>query len=433
MVTAVKYPQPSESNVISNRQSNHAAIGVVSTLFFLFGFITCLNDILIPHLKEVFSLSYTKAMLVQFTFFGAYFILSWPASKLISRYGYKKSFIIGLFLTALGCVSFVFSSMILTYMSFLISLFILASGIVTLQVAANPYLTIIGRPERASSRLIFSQGLNSLGTTIAPIIGAVLIFSVALISKDDLLKLNDTEVAAYHVAQASAVQVPYFGLTCFVILIAIALSFFKFPANKSVENSFNTEKIQSFRFFDHPKLALGTVAIFAYVGAEVAIGSLMVNFIASPNIGNMSLKEAGSCLTFYWGGLMVGRFIGSYVTTKIQPNKVLLIHATMASLLVIFTIFGSGYFALISILAVGLFNSIMFPTIFVLSTQNLGKFMEKGSGIICMAIVGGAIIPMIQGYIAQSVNLSFSYIIPLICYIYIAIFALKTKSNVGLN
>ena len=434
MVTAVKYPQPSESNLIPNKQNNNnAAIGVVSTLFFLFGFITCLNDILVPHLKEVFSLNYTESMLVQFTFFGAYFIISWPASKLISKYGYKKSFIIGLALTAIGCLSFIFSAKVSIYLVFLCGLFVLASGIVILQVAANPYLTILGRPERASSRLIFAQGLNSLGTTIAPIIGSALILSVALISKDDLLKLSETEIANYHAAQASAVQVPYFGLACFVILIAIALSFFKFPSNKSEEVTLNVIKDQSFRFFDHPKLVLGTLAIFAYVGAEVAIGSLMVNFIAHPDIGNMSLEKAGYYLPYYWGGAMVGRFIGSYITMKFQPNRVLLVHAAMASLLVIFTIFGSGHFALYSIIAVGLFNSIMFPSIFVLSTQNLGKFMEKGSGIICMAIVGGAIIPMLQGFVADTVNLSISYVIPLICYIYIALFALKAKSSVGLK
>lgn len=431
MVTAVKYSQPSEPKLTKNRQNNTAAIGVVSTLFFLFGFITCLNDILVPHLKEVFSLSYMESMLVQFTFFGAYFIISWPASKLISKYGYKKSFIIGLTLTALGCLSFIFSAKVSIYLVFLCGLFILASGIVILQVAANPYLTILGSPERASSRLIFAQGLNSLGTTIAPIIGSALILSVALISKENLLKLSEPEVAAYHTAQASAVQAPYLGLACFVILIAVALSFFKFPSNKTEENVLNVRKVHSFRFFDHPKLVLGTIAIFAYVGAEVAIGSLMVNFIAHPDIGNMSLEKAGYYLPYYWGGAMVGRFIGSYIMMKFQPSKVLFAHAVIASILVLFTIFGRGYFALCSVVAIGLFNSIMFPSIFVLSTQNLGKFMEKGSGIICMAIVGGAIVPIAQGFVADSVNLSISYIIPLLCYVYIAIFALKTKSNVG--
>jgi MFS transporter, FHS family, L-fucose permease len=433
MVTAVKYPQPSESHVALNKQSNNAAICVVSTLFFLFGFITCLNDILIPHLKEVFSLNYVESMLVQFTFFGAYFLLSWPASKLILKYGYKKSFIIGLVLTSIGCLSFIFSAKISIYSAFLCGLFVLASGIVILQVAANPYLTILGNPDKASSRLIFAQGLNSLGTTLAPIVGSLLILSVALISKDDLLKLSQTEVASYHTAQASAVQVPYFGLACFIILIAIALSFFKFPENKSEERSLNVERVQNFRLFDHPRLVFGTIAIFVYVGAEVAIGSLMVNFISHPDIGNMSLEKAGYYLSYYWGGAMVGRFIGSYITSKIPTNKVLFVHATVASLLVVFTIFGKGSFALYSIIAVGLFNSIMFPSIFILSTQNLGKFMERGSGIICMAIVGGAIIPMFQGFVANSVNLSISYIVPLICYVYIAIFSLKAKSNVDLK
>ena len=429
MVSAVKYTQPKEPHVLQKKQNHNVAIGVVSTLFFLFGFITCLNDILVPHLKEVFSLNYTESMLVQFTFFGAYFLISWPASKLISKYGYKKSFIIGLSLTALGCLSFIFSAKISIYVVFLCGLFVLASGIVILQVAANPYLTILGGPERASSRLIFAQGLNSLGTTIAPIIGSALILSVAMLSKDELLKLPESEVVAYHTAQASAVQLPDFGLACFAIMIAVALAFFKFPNDKIEVSSALKNETKDFKLFDHPKLVLGTLAIFAYVGAEVAIGSLMVNFIASPTVGNMSLKDAGDKLSLYWGGAMVGRFVGSFITTKFKTNKVLFVHGVVASILVLFTIFGSGHFALYSIIAVGLFNSIMFPSIFVLSTQNLGKFMEKGSGIICMAIVGGAIIPMIQGYIADNGGLHLSYIVPLICYVYIAVFALKVKSN----
>lgn len=433
MVTAMKYPQPSEPKVMPCKQNNSMAIGVVSTLFFLFGFITCLNDILIPHLKEVFSLNYVQSMLIQSTFFGAYFVISLPASKLISKYGYKKSFIIGLALTAMGCLSLVFSSEISVYFVFLCGLFILASGIVILQVAANPYLTILGSPERASSRLIFAQGLNSLGTTLAPLVGAAFILSVTLIPHEDLLKLTDKQVTAYHAAQASTVQMPYLALACFVVLISIALFFFKFPSNKREEKLLSVDKIKNFKLFDHPKLVMGTVAIFVYVGAEVAIGSLMVNFIAHPDIGNMSLKEAGDKLSLYWGGAMVGRFVGAYITTKIQTNKVLFVHAAVASALILITMFSSGYIALISILAVGLFNSIMFPSIFVLSTQNLGKFMEKGSGIIGMAIVGGALIPLVQAYIADSVNLSISYIIPLLCYLYIAIFALKVKSNASLN
>lgn len=429
MVSAVNYTQPNDPSVLQNKQNHNAAIGVVSTLFFLFGFITCLNDVLIPHLKEVFSLNYTESMLVQFTFFGAYFLVSWPASKLITKYGYKKSFIIGLSLTALGCLSFVFAAKIAIYLVFLCGLFILASGIVILQVAANPYLTILGGAEKAASRLIFAQGLNSLGTTVAPLIGSALILSVALLSKDQLLTLPESEVVAYHAAQASAVQLPYFGLACFAVVIAVALLFFKFPNDKvKIDTSLQTDT-KDFKLWDHPKLVLGTLAIFVYVGAEVAIGSLMVNFIASPTVGNFTLKEAGDKLTLYWGGAMVGRFLGSFLTIKFKAHKVLFVHGVVASLLVLCTIFGSGHFAMYCILAVGLFNSIMFPSIFVLSTQMLGKYMEKASAIICMAIVGGAIIPMLQGYMVDTMSLHVSYIIPLVCYIYIAIFALKVKAK----
>lgn len=428
MVTALKYSQPNESNDIKYR-NNNAAIGVVSTLFFLFGFITCLNDILIPHLKEVFSLNYAESTLVQSTFFGAYFVMSLPASKLITNYGYKKSFIIGLAITAIGCISLVFSAKIAVYLVFLSGFFVLATGIVILQVAANPYLTSIGNPDRASSRLIFAQGLNSLGTTIAPIIGSWLILSVAIKSSAELLKLSDIELVNYHAAQASGVQYPYITLACFIICIAIALSFFKFPAINKNNNELASTDNQKFKFFEHPKLVLGTIAIFLYVGAEVAIGSLMVNFISSPNIGNKSLESAGYYLSYYWGGAMIGRFIGAFITIKYPAHKVLFVHAVMAIILVTFTIFGSGIFAMCCILAVGFFNSIMFPSIFVLSTQGLGKFVEKGSGIICMAIVGGAVIPFLQGLFVDHFNLNYSYIIPCLCYIYIAIFALKVKEK----
>ncbi|KAB8031946.1 sugar MFS transporter [Fluviispira multicolorata] len=429
MVTVAQNPQQNDPQIITNQtEKSNAAIGVVSTLFFLFGFITCLNDVLIPHLKELFTLTYAQTMLVQTTFFAAYFIVSWPASKLITKFGYKSSFLIGLILTALGCFSFVLAAKIAIYYVFLSGLFILASGVTIIQVAANPYLTIIGSKARASSRLIFAQGLNSLGTTIAPLIGSALILSVAVKTADEIVALSTTDLAIYRATQASSVQLPYIGLTCFVILIALALCFFKFPNNKIVVQKTNTIS-KKFKLFDHPTLVMGTIGIFAYVGAEVAIGSLMINFIAEPTIGNIPFSEAGKFLSAYWGGAMVGRFIGSYITTKIQPSKVLFIHAIIACTLVALTIMGTGYFALVCIVAVGLFNSIMFPTIFVLSTEKLGVHVEKGSGIICMAIVGGAVIPLIQGYIADISNLSISYIVPLICYVYIAFFALKTKGE----
>jgi FHS family L-fucose permease-like MFS transporter len=430
MVSAVKQTRANHSRVILSKQKNTLAIGVVSTLFFLFGFITCLNDILIPHLKEVFSLTYTESMLVQFTFFGAYFLISWPASKMISQYGYKISFITGLALTAVGCLFFIFAAKISIYAFFLIGLFVLASGIVVLQVAANPYLTLLGDPQKASSRLIFAQGLNSLGTTIAPLIGSIFILSVAVKTADDISKFSANELHAYQLLQASAVQLPYLGLALFIGVIAFVLARISFPSFpiSSPEHSLKLypESLQKdFRFFDYPQLVFGTLAIFAYVGAEVAIGSIMVNFIAHSSIGNISLEKAGYYLPLYWGGAMVGRFVGSYLTTKFKPARVLLIHAVMASVLVLCTILGTGSFALYSIVAVGLFNSIMFPVIFVLSTQNLGAYVEKASGILCMAIVGGAIIPLIQGVVADFVNLNLSYLVPLVCYIYIAVFAFR--------
>lgn len=426
MVSAAQQ-QPHSQMMSSGSEDNKAAIFVVATLFFLFGFITCLNDILVPHLKELFSLNHTESMLVQFTFFAAYFIVSWPASKLISKHGYKTSFIIGLVLTALGCFSFIFAAKISVYYVFLCGLFVLASGITILQVAANPYLTIIGKKERASSRLIFAQGLNSLGTTIAPILGSFFILAGAVKTTQELSNMSSQEIEVYKEVQASSVQLPYFGIGLFVLLIALGLFFYKFPKNK-VQNVTALDD-SKFNPFDHPKLVLGTIGIFAYVGAEVSIGSFMVNFLADPKIGNMTLEQAGYYLPYYWGGAMVGRFIGSYITTKIQPSRVLFAHAFIACVLVGVTIFATGSIALWAIIAVGLFNSIMFPTIFVLSTEGLGKYVEKGSGIICMAIVGGAIVPLLQGYIADKHSLNISYFVPLVCYVYIAFFALKTKKD----
>ncbi|BBH52500.1 sugar MFS transporter [Fluviispira sanaruensis] len=433
MVTVAQNPRPHDQNPIPKTQENSKpAIAVVSTLFFLFGFITCLNDVLIPHLKELFSLNYAQTMLVQTTFFAAYFIVSMPASKLIEKVGYKNSFLVGLALTALGCFSFVLAAKIAIYGVFLGGLFILASGVTVIQVAANPYLTTIGSKARASSRLIFAQGLNSLGTTIAPLIGSALILSVAVKSADEIVALSALDLEIYRSTQAGSVQLPYLGLTLFVIIIAVALCFFKFPNNKvAVQNNLNSNV--KFKLFDHPDLVMGTLAIFAYVGAEVAIGSLMINYISQPTIGNILFDEAGKYLSLYWGGAMVGRFIGAFVTTKIKPSKVLFTHAIIACALVTSTIMGTGYFAMTCIVAVGLFNSIMFPTIFVLSTERLGSFVEKGSGIICMAIVGGAIVPLIQGYVADISNLSISYIVPLICYVYIAFFALRAKNGISVK
>ncbi|RDB35156.1 MAG: sugar MFS transporter [Spirobacillus cienkowskii] len=437
---AVKYSQPAGYQELNSSQGNRLAIGVVSTLFFLFGFITCLNDILIPHLKEVFALSYTESMLINLLFFGAYFVFSLPASKLITKIGYKNSFIVGLLLTAIGCFSFVFAAKIAIYYVFLCGLFVLASGVVTLQVASNPYLTIISTPKNASSTLIFAQGLNSLGTTLAPILGSSLILAVAVLPADVLQNMSQQEIANYHVAQAYSVQKPYLYLACSAILIAIIMSFFKYPKDRVQERTVKAKhqiqdaaSIEKFNIFNYPKLVLGTIAIFVYVGAEVGIGSLMVNYISQSHVGNFDLKTAGFLVTLYWGAAMVGRFIGFYFALKKPTHKILFFHAIMALFLVTCTIFGSGYFAIVCVLAVGFFNSIMFPSIFVLSTQGLGKFVEKGSGIICMAIVGGAVIPMLQGIIADNLSLNASYIVPLLCYLYIAWFAMKVKSEVSLK
>ena len=402
---------------------------VLTSLFFMWGFLTALNDILIPHLKAIFTLNYTEAMLVQFVFFAAYFIVSLPSGTIVEKIGYKKGIVIGLITAAAACIVFYPAAGLRSYPLFLAAFFLLASGITLLQVAANPYVTILGKPETASSRLNLTQAFNSLGTTVAPYFGSLLILSVAIKSADEISKLNPAELTAYQFSEAAAVQVPYLGLAAALFVLAAIIFFFKLPTVTSddgdnLEYRENYENIHD-SAWKYPHLMLGAVAIFVYVGAEVAIGSFLVNYLGEGNIGNLSVAEAGKFVSFYWGGAMVGRFIGSAVMRKIKPGVVLGFNAIVAALLVITTMLTNGQVAMWSILLVGLFNSIMFPTIFTLGVAGLGKHTGKGSGILCMAIVGGAIIPVLQGMFADSIGIHYAFFLPVICYIYIAYYGYK--------
>ncbi|PPK74932.1 FHS family L-fucose permease-like MFS transporter [Methylobacter tundripaludum] len=405
----------------SDKNPYLGSLTVLTSLFFIWGFITCLNDILIPHLKAVFTLNYTQAMLVQFCFFTAYFVVSVPSGYLVEKIDYKGGIIAGLSIAGIGCLLFYPAASSHSYPLFLAAFFVLASGITLLQVAANPYVTILGKPETASSRLTMTQAFNSLGTTIAPYFGALFILATAVKTADEIQLLNADELSAYQAAQAAAVQTPYLLLAAVLFLIAVVFVLIKLPKIEAAEEqvSGGADDVHD-SAWGYKHLVLGAIGIFVYVGGEVSIGSFLINFLGEPSIAGLAEQEAGKYVSFYWGGAMVGRFIGAAVMQKIQPGKALTFNAVTAALLVLMTMFGSGHVAMWTLLAVGLFNSIMFPTIFSLAVSGLGKHRGQGSGILCAAIVGGAILPVVQGLFADRIGIQQAFFIPVLCYCYIA-------------
>jgi FHS family L-fucose permease-like MFS transporter len=387
------------------------ALTSLTTLFFMWGFITCLNDILIPHLKGVFDLSYSQAMLIQFCFFSAYFIVSLPSGIIVKKLGYQKGIVIGLVVAAVGCLSFYPAASMHSYPLFLLALFILASGITLLQVSANPYVSMLGKPSTASSRLTMTQAFNSLGTTIAPFFGAMLI-------------LNEAADAISVQGSADAVQMPYVLLAAMLLILAAIFALLKLP-NMSVTNESESEKSQvNGSAWQYRHLVLGAAGIFVYVGAEVSIGSFLVSFFAQPEIAGLAESQAAKYIAYYWGGAMVGRFIGAAVMQKVAGGKALAFNAALAVILILVAILSTGTLAMVAILLVGLCNSIMFPTIFSLAINSLGQHTSQGSAILCLAIVGGAIIPLIQGVLADSIGIQASFFLPIICYLFIAYYGL---------
>jgi len=407
------------------QQTSYAgSLTLLTTLFFIWGFITCLNDILIPHLKAVFTLSYTQAMLVQFCFFTAYFVVSVPSGYLLKKISYKAGIVTGLSIASIGCLLFYPAAGQHCYPLFLVALFVLASGITLLQVAANPYVTLLGKPETASSRLTITQAFNSLGTTIAPYFGALIVLAVAVKSAEEIAQLNSVELSAYQALQSAAVQMPYLGLATVLLLMAVVFALIKLPDIQSAEEVSEKARVHTNEHktsaWAYQHLVLGAVAIFMYVGAEVCIGSFLINFLTEPKVAGLSLVEAGKYASFYWGGAMVGRFMGAALMQKVPAAKLLTFNALVAVILVIAAITGAGHLVMWSVLAVGLCNSIMFPTIFSLAISGLAEHTRQGSGILCTAIVGGAILPLIQGVFADSVGIQSAFIIPALCYAYIA-------------
>ena len=424
----------------------------VTILFFLWGFITVLVDSLVPRLKEVFEMSYAKTVLVQFAFFTAFFVISLPAGAILTKIGYKKGIVLGLVIMAIGCLLFYPAAEYRNFNVFLIGYFTLAAGITVLQVAANPYVALLGSEDGASSRLNLSQAFNSLGTTIAPVVGALFLLSDSVKTSKEINLLNSTDKASYYAAEAATVQTPFLFIAAFIGILALTFSFIKLP--KVMEES---PKGGYLALLKNKMMMLGALGIFVYVGAEVAIGSFLVNYFDDMNLAviiaenqtmmniantiastfNKTFSNSdpksllGIFIIFYWGGAMIGRFIGAYLTKIMSPARVLSIFALLAIALIAISINTVGLISMWSILAVGLFNSIMFPTIFTLTLEGLGDLKAQASGLLCMAIVGGAIIPFAFGSLIDGFGFKTAFILTMICYGYILYYGMiKTSKTI---
>ena len=432
---------------MTEKKSFRAAFITVTVLFFLWGFITVLVDSLVPRLRDVFELSYFQAGLVQFAFFLAYFVISVPAGALLSRIGYQKGIIVGLTTMAVGCLLFYPAASERVFWIFLVAYFTLAGGITVLQVAANPYVSVLGSEDKASSRLNLSQAFNSLGTAIAPLIGASFLLSDTIKSSEEISVLTDMDRSSYYVSEASAVQTPFLYIAAFIGLLALMFVFIKLPAilEKSPVGGYG-------KLLKNKMVMLGALGIFVYVGAEVAIGSYLVNYFMSMNLSaiiqqndtvnyiaqsllNTDLNSVdpkaivGAFIVFYWSGAMVGRFIGAYLTRIIKPTKVLSVFAFLAITMLLVSMNTDGLTAMWSILAVGLFNSIMFPTIFALTIDGLGDLKPQASGLLCMAIVGGAVIPPMYGFLTDNIGFKLALFLLIACYGYIAFFGIMKRKE----
>ena len=393
-------------------------------LFFIFGGITSLNDVIIPKLKELFTLNYTQAMLVQFCFFTAYLVIGIPGAKLVKRLGYMRGAVAGLLTMMVGCLLFIPASQTATYGIFLFALFVLASGVVIVQVVANPLISLLGPQRTAHSRLTFAQAFNSLGTTIFPIVGSIVILgSLANLSAD---QLSGAELTAYRQAESEAIWQGYLGVACLIGLVALAVWLFRNRLQGEKHEA--SSGLAGFDLLKRSRFGYGALCIFVYVGAEVSIGSIIINYLAQDRVLGQPESVIGWMIGLYWGGAMVGRFIGSYFLRLFSPGKILAFNATGSILLIIISALSSGEVAAYSLLAVGLMNSIMFPTIFSLACEKLGPRAADGSGIINVAIFGGAVVPLLFGVLADtSGSLAFALILPIICYAIIAGFGIFAR------
>ena len=376
-------------------------------LYFGIGFITALNDILVPHFKDLFQLTNVAALLVQFCFFGAYFVMSVPSGWVIGRIGYKAGIVSALSLIFLGLLLFQPAARIIFYPLFLFGLFVIGSGLALLQVAINPYIGALGTPETASSRLNLAGGFNSIAGTIAPRVGAVFIFIAAGATAAQL---------------AHSVQMPYLVLAACALTMAIATTLVRLPEVLAIPAEGDVSNVSAWRF---RHLKLGALAIFFYVGAEVAIGSIMINYLGQRSMGGLSHPAAAHYVSLYWGGAMVGRFIGFFTLRSVKAQRALAGVSIAGLLLMLITVLAHGHLALSAVVGCGLCNSVMWPCIFPLALQGLGKATSQGSGILVTMVVGGAIIPLLQGLLADHFGYQHSFLIVLACYAYLLFYALN--------
>lgn len=410
------------------------AMTVATALFFMVGFLTCLNDVISPHLKSIFALSYSQLQNVPLYFFTSYFVFSYPAGLLVERFGYKKTMVAGLLVMACGAFAFLPAAHFAEFPLFLTALVILAAGMTIVQVAINPYVTVIGPAATAASRLNLAQAFNSVGTFVAPFVGTYLILRHAStpLSAKQLGIMNEVQRQLYRAEQACTVRVPYMSISLALALLALALAAIKLKTATGV-----SQHTQDFRpgafsealtgpdtIWRHPWLLFGALGIFTYVGAEVSIGNLLVSYMGLHQIAALPEARAGYFLMVYWGGAMVGRFVGSALLQKVKTGVLLGCMAIGALCLVVLSVLSTGHTAMGAVLAVGFCNSIMFPSIFTLGIQDLGPLTSKGSSLMIAAILGGAVIPKLQGILADRVGLQPSFLLPAICYIYIACFGI---------
>jgi len=416
-----------------SKGGTQSALMLVTALFFIWGFLTTLNDILVPHLQDIFSLNYTQSSLIQLAFFSSYALFSIPAGKIVETIGYKRTMVVGLITMAAGAFLFLPASKLPSYPFFLGAMIVLAAGVTILQVAANPYVSVLGPPSTASSRLNLTQAFNSLGTTIAPLFGSYIILRGIKMKPEQLKAMSADALAVYHQHEASSVRTPYVGIALALLLLALAIAISKLPqiqVTREFRPSGDLSKPMG-SVLQHRNLVLGVVAIFLYVGAEVAIGSYLIKFMVRPEIGNLTEQQAANYLIVYWGGLMVGRFIGSWALQRVKTGVAVGFVAVMAGLLTTISVFSTGGVAMWSLLLVGLFNSIMFPSIFTLGIAGLGPLTGKGSGLLIMAIFGGAVVPLIEGRVADAVSLHMAFLVPAACYIYLAYYGFVGSKPTG--
>jgi MFS transporter, FHS family, L-fucose permease len=416
-----------KTSISSDHPSNYRAMAMVTTLFFTWGFLTSLNDILVPHLKSIFDLNYTRVMFINSAFFGAYFVFAIPAAMVIEKIGYKRTMMLGLVIMAVGALLFVPAANVPSFELFLAALIVLATGVTALQVAANPYVTVLGPSRTASSRLNLTQAFNSLGTTVAPYVGGLVILAAAPLSSVDLHKLSAAAQLAYRQQEASTVKIPYIGIAVALTALMLAIAMFNLPRIETTREFRPMGEIDTAArdLWKRRQLVLGALGIFLYVGAEVAIGSFLINYFTQPEIGNMTVKAAAGLVSLYWLGAMIGRFIGAAGLQKLPTRGVLGSVAVVACILVVISMLSTGWLAMGTIICVGLFNSVMFPSIFTLGVEGLGPLTAKGSGLLVQAIVGGAIIPVAEGALADRIGIHHAFILPALCYVYSAYYGFK--------